>query len=203
MEIKIDDGFSTDAVFTGKIDRIDAFIKDEDPNVYVRIIDYKTNDSKFNVDDITSGKDTQLPAYLFTVTGDDNQTSNLFALSQNDNGKKGEIIPVSALYFSIDEKAGHVEPFRSGFILNDPAIINAANSANDKKLIVGSAKNAHVDQNTMDRIKNDLNGTIESVTRQIYSGKATRTPSKDACGFCKVKNRCPVAYKDNFSKKGE
>ena len=203
LEIKIDDGFSTDAVFAGKIDRIDAFIKDEDPNVYVRIIDYKTNDSKFNVDDITSGKDTQLPAYLFTVTGDDNQTSNLFELSQNDNGKKGEIIPVSALYFSIDENAGHVEPFRSGFILNDPAIINAANSANDKKLIVGSAKNAHVDQFTMDRIKNDLNGTIESVTRQIYSGKATRTPSKDACGFCKVKNSCPVAYKDNFSKKGE
>ena len=203
MEIDIDENFSSNTVFAGTVDRIDAFVKDNDPNVYVRIVDYKTNDSKFNVDDITSGKDTQLPAYLFAVTGDDNQESELFEILQPNDNKKGEVIPVSALYFSINEEAGHVEPFRSGFILNDPAIISAANSSNDKKLIVGTAKNAHVDQSTMDRIKNDLNYTIENVTRQIYSGKAPKKPSKDACSFCRVKDSCPVAYKDNFSKKGE
>ena len=50
------------SVFTGKIDRIDIYENNDD--IYVNIVDYKTGAKKFDLNEMLQGLQLQLPAYL-------------------------------------------------------------------------------------------------------------------------------------------
>ncbi len=59
MTFEIDDGDST--VFQGKIDRVDIYDGDD---VFVKIIDYKSGQEKFEIKDLYMGIQLQLAAYM-------------------------------------------------------------------------------------------------------------------------------------------
>ncbi len=202
ISVPVSDDFTAEVILGGNVDRIDALVREGDPNVYVRIIDYKTGKDSFNIDKISDGHDIQLPIYLFAATSDHNQSSELFA-SLTDGNNEGSIVPVSALFLSIKEECRQKIPFRSGFILNDRDILLAANHSLDDKFLVGTAKKGDdgtpankVDSEKMNEIKATVESTVSSVASSIYSGKAEKRPSSDACRYCKIKNQCPVAVQD-------
>ena len=202
ISVPVSEDFSPTVILGGKVDRIDTFTTDS--GIYLRIVDYKTGKDTFNIDKISDGHDIQLPIYLFAATADINQDSSLFAEISGEKEKR--IIPASALFLSVREKNGMIEPFRSGFILNDSELLKATNHSLDDKFIVGTTKTKnedksprnHVSEEQMAEIKDTLCETISNIAKDIYSGKAPRRPSSDACGFCKLKNQCPVAVKDKF-----
>ncbi|MGM9643983.1 MAG: PD-(D/E)XK nuclease family protein [Eubacteriales bacterium] len=194
MEIKIDDGENSPSVsLGGVIDRIDCY--DGEDRKYIRIVDYKTGAHKFNVDKISSGEDLQLPAYLFTAT-----------LEQNKSffGGDKEIFPSSAMFLSAEESGGNISPVRSGFMLNNDELLHAASRDMDPKVLAGikfkvdgtTTGSAALSEEGILNIDTVLRNTISSTAKEMYSGRAPRTPSKAACGFCSLKSTCPVANKD-------
>jgi ATP-dependent helicase/nuclease subunit B len=194
MEIKIGDEDGAPVVsLGGVIDRIDIY--DDGENKHLRVVDYKTGSHKYDVTKVSTGEDLQLPAYLFTAS--QKQNSEFF-------GGETEIHPVSALFLSAEEEKGEINPVRSGFILGDKDILSAASADMDKKILAGisitkkgeiSGKAAVSNEQIKD-INDSLHSSIVGTARSMYSGKAPRTPSKEACAFCSVRSSCPSAYKD-------
>lgn len=194
MEIRIGDEDGAPVVsLGGVIDRIDLY--DDGENKHLRIVDYKTGSHKYDVSKVSTGEDLQLPAYLFTAAQKEN--SEFF-------GGKTEIHPVSALFLSAEEEKGEINPVRSGFILGDRDILSAASADMDKKILAGitvkkdgeiSGK-AAVSDEQIKGINDSLHASIVGTARSMYSGKAPRTPSKDACAFCSIRSSCPSAYKE-------
>ncbi len=194
LEIPINTGtdFSPVVSLGGIVDRVDVY-KNED-GVYIRIVDYKTGAHSFDVRKISDGSDLQLPAYLFAICNEKNKGG--FTLE--------EVYPAAALYLSATEKEGEAIPVRSGFILDDEEILLAANKDMDDNILAGvkfkkngeRSGNALVDREKMSAIEKELKNAISSVAESIYSGKAERRPSDDACRYCSAKANCPTAYKE-------
>lgn len=193
MEIKVDDSDDSPVVsLGGVIDRIDCY--ESENRKYVRIIDYKTGTHKYNVEKISTGEDLQLPAYLFTAT-----------LEQNKSffGDNKEIFPASAQFLSAEESGGKILPVRSGFLLKDDELLRAASANLDPKMLgvtvkkdgTVSSKSALSEEGILN-VDAVMRETISQTARNMYSGKAPRTPSREACGFCSMKSTCPVANKD-------
>lgn len=187
----------------GTVDRVDCY--DDGESKYVRVIDYKTGSHSFSAKEVESGKDVQLPAYLFTAALDRN--NSIFGASD-----KEKLVPASALFFSVSEKDGHIEAFRDGFILSENNVLSASSKSLDPKMLAGIKFNkpqkgssemqinktckAAMSREDINGLSESLNKVVTQVGHDIYSGKATRTPSSDSCKFCPVKNSCPVANKD-------
>ena len=194
MEIKLDDSDTSPVVsLGGVIDRIDCF--EGENRKYIRIIDYKTGTHKYDVSKISTGADLQLPAYLFTATIEENH--DFFGEGDKD------IFPASALFLSAEESEGKIAPVRSGFTLNDGELLRAASPELDPKVLGMSLKNdgtpaakSNFDEESILNINTLMQQTISNTARNMYSGKAPRTPSREACGFCSMKATCPVANKD-------
>ncbi len=194
MEIRIGDEEGAPTVsLGGVIDRIDTYENENER--YIRIVDYKTGTHKFNVDKISSGEDLQLPAYLFTAALEGNKS--FF-------GEDKEIVPSSALFLSAEEVGGEISPVRSGFMLCEEELLRAASPELDPKILAGikfkkdgtTSSRAALDRDSLLGIDKALRDTIGNTAKNMYSGKAPRTPSREACGFCSLKSTCPVANKD-------
>ncbi len=194
MEIKLDETESSPVVsLGGVVDRIDCF--EGENRKYIRIIDYKTGAHKYDVSKISTGADLQLPAYLFTATIEQNH--DFFGESEKD------VFPASALFLSAEESEGKISPVRSGFTLNDSELLRAASPELDPKVLGMSIKKdgtpaakSDFSEESILNINTLMQQTIQDTARNMYSGKAPRTPSKEACGFCSLKSTCPVANKD-------
>lgn len=194
MEIKIGDEEGAPVVsLGGVIDRIDLY--DDGESKYLRVVDYKTGTHRYDVSKVSTGEDLQLPAYLFTAA----QKKNIDFF-----GEEREILPASALFLSAEEEKGEINPVRSGFILGNKDILSAASADMDKKILAGISVNkdgeitgkAAVSDEQLAGIEDSLHTSIIGTARSMYSGKAPRTPSKEACGFCSIRSSCPSAYKE-------
>jgi ATP-dependent helicase/nuclease subunit B len=198
MEIPVDSSEGAPVVsLGGVIDRIDCY---EDENCrYIRVVDYKTGSHKYNVDKIKDGEDLQLPAYLFTATLKENE--GFFG-----DGQK-PVFPASALFLSAAESDGKVKPTRSGFILGEQDILRAASENMDPEVLAGikfkndgtlyATSRAAVSREQIAEIDTTLREAVSTTAQNMYSGKAPRTPSRDACAYCTLKASCPVADKSN------
>lgn len=194
MEIPVSEENGSPVVsLGGVIDRVDCY--DDGNRAFLRIVDYKTGTHKFDVTKVETGEDLQLPAYLFTA-----------ALAQNRTafGMDKELFPASALFLSAEEQKGEVNPVRSGFILRDQELLHAASAGMDKKILAGISINkdgeitgkAAVSEERIGMINDSLQRSISETARCMYSGKAPRTSSKEACAFCSVRSSCPVASRE-------
>ncbi len=194
MEIQVDPHRENPVVsLGGVIDRIDCY--DGEDGRYLRIIDYKTGSHRFDVEKVANGADLQLPAYLFTAILEKNR-----ALL----GNADQLIPASALFLSAEESGGMIAPVRSGFLLGEEAFLRAASHEMDKKILAGTTvkkdgslggKSA-LSREGIAEINATLQNTVAATARNMYAGRAPRTPSKEACAFCSMKGSCPVACKE-------
>lgn len=197
IELDVTDSFKSKIILSGDIDRIDAY--ENDNGIYLRIVDYKTGKNTFSIDRISEGNELQLPVYLFSATSDENKLHPIFK-----NQSMKPIIPASAMFMSSTEKDGKISAFRSGFILSDEEILKAASNSLDPKVILGIKRDSKtkelvgksgISSDDMAQIKQTLVDTVSGVAKNLYSGKAERNPSSDACKYCTVRTTCPVAAK--------
>ena len=198
IDLNLEDDFKSKIILSGDIDRIDAY--ENENGIYLRIVDYKTGQNTFSIDRISEGNELQLPVYLFSAASEENKLHPIF---KNESNKP--IHPASALFMSSTEKEGKISTFRSGFILSDEEILHAASNSLDPKVILGIKRDSKTKELVMGKsgisedgikeIKKTLVDTVSGVAKSLYSGKAERSPSSDACQYCKVRSTCPVAAK--------
>ena len=195
FDIDLPDDFKSKIVLMGEIDRLDAY-KNQN-GIYLRIVDYKTGTNTFDINKVSEGNELQLPIYLFSAASEENKFNPIF---KNEEGK--ELYPASAMFLSAKESNGTVKPLRSGFIANDNEILKATSNTLDSEILgvkidkdSGKAVGNAVSFEEMAGLKKTLIDTISDVAKNLYSGKAERCPSQDACKYCKVRNTCPVAAK--------
>ncbi len=157
---------------TGEIDRVDLYRKDD--QVYVRVVDYKTGSADFSIGDVESGMDMQLVIYLYAVTKIDPE----------------HYVPAGAHYLKKQRVGGSLAASRSGFLLDDPALIADCDTT-DGQLYTKSLKKLSADaiRDLIEKMKSN----VTSVAERILCGEAAKTPSPDACEYCVVREHCDVA----------
>jgi ATP-dependent helicase/nuclease subunit B len=169
----------------GTVDRVDLWR--HEGKTYLRIVDYKTGSSKFKLEDAYSGKDIQLPLYLFTVCSPEN--AKLY-------GEPESVVPSAALYFSAAEENGTPKPFSSGLILAEDGVPEAIDPAADpgKK----KAGTLYCTKEEFDEINKTVQETVRDIAAQMYSGMIEKRPDADACRFCRIKDSCDKAVLNDY-----
>lgn len=216
--IELEDG--TQVILEGRIDRVDV-LRDGDIS-YLKVIDYKSGNTKFSLLDLYYGLQIQLVVYLDAV------------ISNSSKLVKTEAYPAGAFYFKIDdpivnsnendkesiENAIHKELKMNGLVLKDVKVIEAL----DRNLMqTDDKKNPKSDIIPVDRKMNgdfsagssvfeheELNGLIaharnliEEVSTEILRGKIKIQPKKidkrTSCEYCKLSAICQfdTSFKDN------
>ncbi|MCQ2435297.1 MAG: exodeoxyribonuclease V subunit gamma [Clostridia bacterium] len=181
---------------TGVIDRVDVY-RDDDGKAYVRVIDYKTSERKFAIDDINKGINLQMLLYLFSIC---------------ENGASrygGEIVPAGAEYVSVNiqpENGTEKSTEKSGIFLADRRILDAMDSTPKKEHL--PLKNSEIDnydenapinhlasKKAFDDLKENVKNTVFTNAERLKSGVANADPIKGAhspCKYCRFSPICRV-----------
>lgn len=198
----------------GRIDRLD--ILEEEKDLYVKIIDYKTGIKDFELSDVFYGLQLQLMVYLDAV------------LTNMQNGWKGKTVnPAGIFYFKIEDPLiktdeSMVEIIETeirkklkmkGLVLNDVRIIREMDTKLDgfsEVLPVGLTKNDRIDSrsSTLDttafnKLIKHVRSLLQDIAQEIINGNVTIAPYQkeriSACRFCQYGSVCQFdsMLKDN------
>ena len=170
VRLMLENGSSV--LLSGKIDRVDVFASDE--KLYFRVVDYKSGNHTFSLNDVRSGMDIQLILYLFAL-----------------KGAMPNATPAGAQYLFASTESGVTEIKRSGLLLDDEAISDAVNGQSGGVYTKGLTKQTLEE---MQALQNEMQDAVLAVARRILSGEAQKTPSEKACGFCPIRADCNRAY---------
>lgn len=184
----------------GRIDRVDLYRAEDGETVYVRVIDYKSSKHDFSVRSVTEDMNIQLLLYLFTLCSPENRA--LFADEAGQLPKR--VLPASAVYISPDEsdRGGALLPCRTGIVLGEPEILAAANS-DESVTYLPSVKRGKDGGFTgkglcspqyMADLEAILRKAIRDTASAMYEGGAGRTPSDNACKYCRMRESCGVCH---------
>ncbi|MCJ7855872.1 helicase-exonuclease AddAB subunit AddB [Lachnospiraceae bacterium NSJ-143] len=202
--IVIDLGDNRRMFLTGKVDRVD--ILDDSGNVYVKIIDYKTSDRSFSLQDIYYGLQLQLMIYIDAIL-----KSGIF--------KGKTLLPGGVFYFVIKDPIIQASEDltaedimlliekklkMSGLVLMDEKVIRALDSTFQKESDVipvsyktdgsFSQSSSVVNQKTFMAIMDYCRKTAADIGRGIVSGNINPLPyvngSKTPCSYCAYKSAC-------------
>lgn len=193
---------------SGIADRIDVF---EDENkYYYRIIDYKTGDKKFRLDDILMGLNLQMLLYLLAIKESKN------------NITKKELKPSAVLYYpagikeyvssrkmSIQEKNKSIDDRlkMNGLINGDKDVLNALNEDQMGDFISvttrGKINEEYLfDDKSLELIFGKAKSIIKDFANQIINGQINANPiggRVDSCAYCKYSSICK--FDEKISKK--
>lgn len=199
FEYSFGEDIGNDVRFTGKIDRIDLYDAED---IFVRIIDYKSGAKKFNVQDIYSGLQLQLVAYL----------SAAMEKVKEDNPDK-TVRPGGVYYYLIndrftDDTENGEDKFRmSGLTSCEEGMIEAADQTlspdNKKSHIVnvtltnsGYSKNSQIANDAeFEHLLRFVRDKITDVSQKIKDGCVDiepfyRSNADNGCRYCDYKDIC-------------
>lgn len=211
-------------ILEGRIDRVDVFT--EEGTSYLKVIDYKSGNKKFDISDLFYGLQIQLIVYLDAV------------MSNSSKLIKTQAYPAGAFYFKIDdpiitsdekdsdiiEESLHKALRMNGLVLNDIKVIKALDKEIGEKIDEGKLEEAvkssiiPVDLNksggfssASSLYENDelnilithVRNLIGDVATEILKGKMKIEPVKTsegtACKYCELNAICQfdTSFKDN------
>ena len=197
--------------FSGVIDRVDIY--KHEGNVYVRVIDYKTGDKEFSLDDIRRGINTQMLLYLFAIC----RTDNISFKKSIGIDEGANAIPAGAIYLSAKIPTINAETYeeqdkvllsaekklnRSGIILNEEDILLAMNDTLSPDFLAGIRKNkdgiingsALTSSENFEKIFEQMKDTILKIADEAICGVAYAVPMKldknYSCKYCNMKPIC-------------
>ena len=80
---------------------------------------------------------------------------------------------------------------RSGFVLNDEALLAAADASEDARFVSPLIK-----RNTEEilELEAEMKTAVSQIADRILAGDVSKTPSEKACGYCPIRNHCNRAY---------
>ena len=189
---------------TGKIDRVDTYIKDNEK--YIRIIDYKTGKKTFKLSEVYYGLNMQMLLYLSAIN------RNGSAVYSED---KYNLAPAGILYMpstpkssakelnsekeKADNSAEQQKNFKmSGLLIKDKTVL-AAMEKNIQGLYIPTTKNLDTCKNLVTlseygKIFSYIDQKFISMAKSLFDGNIERNPVKksslDACEYCDYKTVC-------------
>lgn len=190
----------------GRIDRIDTY--EDGENLYVKVVDYKTGDSDFDLLDTYYGLKIQLITYMNAAV----------AMEKNKHPGK-EIVPAGMFYYNIknpfvddEEKidAAILEKLRmKGVVNSDKGVIEALDTAGSGKSLaipVSYNKEGEVKKSsnvlTSERIKqlsDHVEHYIDQSVEEILNGNVKVNPysksKKTGCDYCVYNSLCGFDHK--------
>ena len=191
----------------------------KDGKVYIRVVDYKSGAKTFSFNDLKSGKNIQLPLYLFALC-DEEQAKFREAVGCKD----GEVLPLGAMYMSSlikpveifdstpsDDvrKSAEDSISRSGFMLDDKDLLLEVSHSFSKQYLCGttltkggklSGKN-HISVERMQELNKEMTDTVKSIAGEILGGQMSPKPIENGnelhCEKCPMKTVCRSSHKFN------
>lgn len=200
------------ASLRGIADRVDVYRDGE--NLYFRIVDYKTGNKEFRMDELQKGLSGQMLLYMRAVC-DCKDPKFLAAIGADANTK---LHPAGAVYciarrpqFTAKPKMDEKDILRScralirrnGIVINDEELLRSLDDT-EKGTYLPQGRASRVDDATFRDILDTLPKTLSDITKKLHSGCSDIAPRRegskhDACGYCEFGAVC--RYKDK--KEGE
>lgn len=190
----------------GRIDRID--VSEDAEHVYVKVIDYKSGNKKFDLAALYYGLQLQLVVYM-------NAAMELESRKHPDK----EIVPAALLYYHIDDPTIEtpVELTQeqineeilaklrmNGVVNSDPAVVERLDHLlQDKSKVIPvekkkdgsfSARSGILSREEMQLVSSYVDTKIRKIGREILDGKIAANPyekgNEEACTYCAYKKVC-------------
>lgn len=190
----------------GRIDRID--VSEDAEHVYVKVIDYKSGNKKFDLAALYYGLQLQLVVYM-------NAAMELESRKHPDK----EIVPASLLYYHIDDPTIEtpVELTQeqineeiltklrmNGVVNSDPAVVERLDRfLQDKSKVIPvekkkdgsfSARSGILSREELHVVSAYVDTKIRQIGREILDGKIAANPyekgNEEACTYCAYKKVC-------------
>ena len=208
LSVTLDDG--SRAYIYGVADRVD--ILEHGDKLYVRVVDYKTGNKKFSLEDVRMGLNLQMLLYLFSIQKNGASPKNALEYVKN-----MEIVPAGVLYFSAGvptltldarlspetvEKIAQDKLARHGLLLDDPEILRAMDKdltgaylpIRQKKDGGFTNPSALTSLESFNGLLSEIEATIKTIGKEIKRGNASAKPIKtkdhDACAWCELRPVC-------------
>lgn len=190
----------------GRIDRID--VSEDAEHVYVKVIDYKSGNKKFDLAALYYGLQLQLVVYM-------NAAMELESRKHPDK----EIVPAALLYYHIDDPTIETPVELSdeqineqilaklrmnGVVNSDPEVVERLDRyMQDKSMVIPvekkkdgsfSARSGILSREEMQVVSAYVDAKIRDIGREILDGKITANPyekgNEEACTYCAYKKVC-------------
>ena len=189
---------------TGKVDRVDGWMKDG--KLYLRVVDYKSGKKAFDLSDVRHGLNIQMLLYLFAL---EREGSALFG---------GEIVPAGVLYLpardvlvsqgrGVDGQALRAaldkELRRSGLVLDQPEVLRAMeHSALEGPRFLpltlgrdGSVAKGVATAAELGKLGRYIEAVLEQIARELRRGNIDADPcgrseQENACSYCEFASAC-------------
>ena len=190
----------------GRIDRID--VSEDAEHVYVKVIDYKSGNKKFDLAALYYGLQLQLVVYM-------NAAMELESRKHPDK----EIVPAALLYYHIDDPTIEtpVELTQeqineeiltklrmNGVVNSDPAVVERLDRfLQDKSKVIPvekkkdgsfSARSGILSREELQVVSSYVDTKIREIGREILDGKIAANPyekgNEEACTYCAYKKVC-------------
>ena len=190
----------------GRIDRID--VSEDTEHVYVKVIDYKSGNRKFDLAALYYGLQLQLVVYM-------NAAMEMESRKHPDK----EIVPAALLYYHIDDPTIETpveltdeqineqilaKLRMNGVVNSDPGVVERLDRyMQDKSVVIPvekkkdgsfSARSGVLSREEMQLISSYVDAKIRSIGREILDGKIADNPyekgNEEACTYCAYKKVC-------------
>lgn len=190
----------------GRIDRID--VSEDTEHVYVKVIDYKSGNRKFDLAALYYGLQLQLMVYM-------NAAMEMESRKHPDK----EIVPAALLYYHIDDPTIETpveltdeqineqilaKLRMNGVVNSDPGVVERLDRyMQDKSVVIPvekkkdgsfSARSGVLSREEMQLISSYVDAKIRSIGREILDGKIAANPyekgNEEACTYCAYKKVC-------------
>lgn len=190
----------------GRIDRID--VAEDAEHVYVKVIDYKSGNRKFDLAALYYGLQLQLVVYM-------NEAMEMESRKHPDK----EIVPAALLYYHIDDPTIETpveltdeqineqilaKLRMNGVVNSDPRVVERLDRyMQDKSVVIPvekkkdgsfSARSGVLSREEMQLISSYVDAKIRSIGREILDGKIAANPyekgNEEACTYCAYKKVC-------------
>ena len=187
----------------GRIDRID--VSEDTEHVYVKVIDYKSGNRKFDLAALYYGLQLQLVVYM-------NAAMEMESRKHPDK----EIVPAALLYYDptietpvelTDEQINEqilAKLRMNGVVNSDPGVVERLDRyMQDKSVVIPvekkkdgsfSARSGVLSREEMQLISSYVDAKIRSIGREILDGKIAANPyekgNEEACTYCAYKKVC-------------
>lgn len=190
----------------GRIDRID--VSEDAEHVYVKVIDYKSGNKKFDLAALYYGLQLQLVVYM-------NAAMELESRKHPDK----EIVPAALLYYHIDDPTIETpveltdeqineqilaKLRMNGVVNSDPEVVERLDHyLQDKSAVIPvekkkdgsfSARSGILSREEMQLVSAYVDAKIRDIGREILDGKIAANPyekgNEEACTYCAYKKVC-------------